>query len=151
MTPVPRKRPRNWGAAGSCDLRHELICALNQKVGGPMKHRAILAIALGAIALLAWSGATRAGERRASIATYAAPSEYAKARYYRKRRPLEITIYGRRRIGGYSYRGADVVSTYGQSPPPWLDVRQTPGGPFDSGFFFDSGMGLHGGNSPYQH
>jgi len=30
-------------------------------------------------------------------------------------------------------------------------VRQTPGGPFDSGFFFDSAIGPHGGNSPYQH
>jgi hypothetical protein len=29
--------------------------------------------------------------------------------------------------------------------------RQTPAGPFDHGFFFDSGMGLHGGYSPYQH
>ena len=29
--------------------------------------------------------------------------------------------------------------------------RQTPSGPFDHGFFFDSGMGLHGGDSPYQH
>lgn len=27
--------------------------------------------------------------------------------------------------------------------------RQTPGGPFDSGFFFDSGIGPNGGNSPY--
>jgi hypothetical protein len=115
-----------------------------------MKYTAMLAIALGVIELLTCSGATRAGERHAGIATYA-PSKNAIVRYYRKRRPLEVTIYGRRRIGGYTYGRADVVSTYGQSPPPWLDVRQTPGGPFDSGFFFDSGMGLHGGNSPYQH
>jgi hypothetical protein len=115
-----------------------------------MKYWATVAIALGVIAPLACSGATRAGERRTSIATYA-PSEDAKLRHYRKRRPLEVTIYGRRRIGGYSYGRADVVNTYRQSPPPWLDVRQTPGGPFDSGFFFDSGMGLHGGNSPYLH
>lgn len=27
--------------------------------------------------------------------------------------------------------------------------RQTPGGPFDSGFFFDSGIGRNGGQSPY--
>jgi hypothetical protein len=116
-----------------------------------MKYRGILAIALGAFALLAYTGATDAGERRASELTYAERSGPAKSRHYRKKYPLEVHIYGRRRIGGYSYRGAYVVSTYGQSPPPWLDVRQTPGGPFDSGFFFDSGMGLHGGNSPYQH
>src|SRR4051812_36780677 len=114
-----------------------------------MKYWATAAIALGVIAPLACSGTTRAGERT-SIATHAT-SEDAKLRHYRKRRPLEVTIYGRRRIGGYSYGRADVVNTYGRSPPPWLDVRQTPGGPFDSGFFFDSGMGLHGGNSPYQH
>jgi hypothetical protein len=115
-----------------------------------MKSTATLVIVLCTSAVLAGSGGTQAAERRAGVATYA-PSEVAKARYYRKRRPLEVTIYGRRRIGGYSFKGTDVVSTYGQSPPPWLDVRQTPGGPFDSGFFFDSGMGLHGGNSPYQH
>jgi hypothetical protein len=116
-----------------------------------MKCRTILAVALGAIALLAYPGDTRAAERHTSITPNADNSGYAKIRYYRRKRPLEVTIYGRRRIGGYSYRGADVVNTYGKSPPPWLDVRQTPGGPFDSGFFFDSGMGLHGGNSPYQH
>jgi hypothetical protein len=115
-----------------------------------MKYTAMVAIPVSVMALLAYTGAARADERRASTATYA-PSKDANARYYRKQRPLEVTIYGRRRIGGYSYGRADVVSTYGQSPPPWLDVRQTPGGPFDSGFFFDSGMGLHGGNSPYQH
>ena len=116
-----------------------------------MKYQAMLAIAVGATALFAYDGATLAAERRTSITAYADAPGYAKTRYYRKRRPLEVTIYGRRRIGGYSYRAPDVTSTYGQSPPPWLDVRQTPAGPFDSGFFFDSGMGLHGGNSPYQH
>jgi len=64
---------------------------------------------------------------------------------------LQALIQARSHFRQYSYGRADVVSTYGESPPPWLDVRQTPGGPFDSGFFFDSGMGLHGGNSPYQH
>jgi hypothetical protein len=30
--------------------------------------------------------------------------------------------------------------------------RQTEGGPFDHGFFFDSGIGSpHGGDSPYMH
>jgi hypothetical protein len=29
--------------------------------------------------------------------------------------------------------------------------RQTPGGPFDHGFFFDSAMGMRGGNAPYMH
>jgi len=51
-----------------------------------------------------------------------------------------------------------VINTYGMSRTlygstntyraPFID-RQTPSGPFDHGFFFDSGMGLHGGDSPY--
>lgn len=62
------------------------------------------------------------------------------------------------RRGGYSYTYADSVNTYGDSRSnyggasvyrdPNLD-RQTNAGPFDHGFFFDSGMGLHGGDSPY--
>jgi hypothetical protein len=116
-----------------------------------MKHKAILAIAFGAITLLACSGATDAGQRRANVETYADGSGQAKFRNYRKRRPLEVTIYARRRPGGYSYRAPDVAGTYSQSLPPYTDSRQTQGSPFDSGFFFDSGMGPHGGNSPYLH
>src|SRR5689334_5381750 len=57
------------------------------------------------------------------------------------RQPLEITVSRRRRVGGYSYAPTDVAGTYGRSPAPWMDVKQSPGGPFDSGFFFDSGIG----------
>jgi hypothetical protein len=117
-----------------------------------MTHTGILTIAAGAITLLAYTGVTHAGESRASIVTYADGSGHAKHRYYRRRRPLEVNIYGpRRRVGGYSYSAADVINTYGSSPPPWADIRQTPSGPFDSGFFFDSGMGPRGGNAPYLH
>ena len=112
----------------------------------------LLTIALGGIMLFGFSGVTHAGERRASVETHAETSENAKARYYRSKRPLELNIYApRRRVGGYSYRASDVVNTYGSSPPPWADIKQTPSGPFDSGFFFDSGIGPHGGNSPYLH
>lgn len=63
------------------------------------------------------------------------------------------------RRGGYSYSYADSVNTYGDSRSkygsasvfrdPSLD-RQTESGPFDHGFFFDSGLGgPHGGDSPY--
>jgi hypothetical protein len=62
------------------------------------------------------------------------------------------------RRGGYSYSQADAINTYGDSRgrfgssrslrDPNLD-RQTNFGPFDHGFFFSSGMGLHGGDSPY--
>jgi hypothetical protein len=60
--------------------------------------------------------------------------------------------------GGYSYSYTDSINTYGNSRSnnggadvyrdPNLD-RQTNAGPFDHGFFFDSGMGSHGGDSPY--
>lgn len=63
----------------------------------------------------------------------------------------------RRRVGGYSYSASDVINTTGGKT--WLGgfnvfgdsprYSQSPGGPFDSGFFFDSAIGPHGGNSPY--
>jgi len=66
----------------------------------------------------------------------------------------------RRRRGGYSYSYGDSINTYGDSRTkyggasayrdPRLD-RQSPAGPFDHGFFFDSGIGLNGGESPYMH
>lgn len=75
---------------------------------------------------------------------------------YRKRRPQVRSF--RRRAGGYSYEPQDTINTYGDSRTlfggtnsyrdPALD-RQTIGGPFDHGWFFDSGTGLNGGNSPY--
>lgn len=62
------------------------------------------------------------------------------------------------RRGGYSYSAADSVNTYGDSRSnfggassyrdPFLD-RQSSSGPFDHGFFFDSGISPRGGNSPY--
>jgi hypothetical protein len=62
------------------------------------------------------------------------------------------------RRGGYSYSYPDSINTYGDSRSnfggasvyrdPSLD-KQTRSGPFDHGFFFDSGMGSHGGDSPY--
>ena len=61
--------------------------------------------------------------------------------------------------GGYSYTTADTINTYGNSRTKYgssdvyRDTRldsQTAGGPFDHGFFFNSGMGRNGGESPYQ-
>ena len=62
------------------------------------------------------------------------------------------------RRGGYSYNYSDSINTYGDSRSifggasslrdPMLD-RQTNAGPFDHGFFFDSGIGPRGGDSPY--
>jgi hypothetical protein len=65
---------------------------------------------------------------------------------------------GAKARGGYSYSVEDTINTYGDSRTkyggatslrdPMLD-RQTNSGPFDHGFFFDSGMAPRGGDSPY--
>ena len=66
------------------------------------------------------------------------------------------------RRGGYSYNQAQSINTYGDSRgkygaadslrDPNID-RQTNSGPFDHGFFFESGIGpgQHGGNAPFLH
>jgi hypothetical protein len=64
----------------------------------------------------------------------------------------------KQRRGGYSYDQAEVINTYGDSRgrygvnnslrDPQLG-RQTEGGPFDNGFFFDSGVNRNGGEAPY--
>lgn len=65
------------------------------------------------------------------------------------------------RRGGYSYDYADSINTYGDSRSkygsasvyrdPNLD-KQTQAGPFDHGYFYNSGIGSsHGGDSPYMH
>ena len=55
-----------------------------------------------------------------------------------------------RGLGGYSYTPSDVAASgIATEPAPYQGVRQSQGGPFDSGFFFDSGIGPHGGNAPY--
>jgi hypothetical protein len=57
--------------------------------------------------------------------------------------------------GGYSsYVDPDVINTYAGARnlsvfnDPWAQ-RQSQGGPFDSGFFFDSGIGPPWNDSPY--
>ena len=50
-----------------------------------------------------------------------------------------------RRVGFYSYSYRDVMGRYRD---PYLD-RQTQAGPFDYGFFFNSGITPRGGDSPY--
>lgn len=111
-----------------------------------------LLILVGCLGIAAIAGPVAAEEvRSARVVTTA---EAAKVRAYRKRRPpLEIDIYAQRRRGGYSYRVPDITSSYNRrNPPPYMHVRQTPSGPFDSGFWFDSACcGLNGGDAPYPH
>ncbi|MEO1542518.1 MAG: hypothetical protein AAFR75_00630 [Pseudomonadota bacterium] len=71
----------------------------------------------------------------------------------------QVRGYVQRR-GGYSYKKGDTINTYGDSRTKYgstntfrdLDSdNQTLAGPFDHGFFFDSGVSPHGGDAPYMH
>lgn len=92
---------------------------------------------LGAIALAAAAIGTGAGSDPAMAQQASKPKKGIKG-----------TIGYRR---AYSYSKQDVVGAennkrfYDQSL-----TRQTPGGPFDSGFFFDSAVTRGGGEAPYQ-
>ena len=118
---------------------------------------ALLAVALGAIALTGFAGAGVAAERGAKATTRVEGSlQPAKSRTYAKRKMRVGGYMGRR--GGYSYAAEDVVNTYGQTRALFGSInsyrdryvdRQTSSGPFDHGFFFDSGIAPRGGDSPY--
>ena len=125
--------------------------------------KALLVLALGAVAVIGFGAVGEAGESRARkkpVAVAAAETgEHPKSAYYHRRARVYGYV-GRRRIGGYSYSAEDVVNTYGMSRSrygsinsyrdPFVD-RQTSSGPFDHGFFFDFGIGPRGGDSPYLH
>lgn len=125
-----------------------------------MTSKLLTALAAGALALFVFAapgeaaeGTTRTVERSAEMTQTAARSKYRTSR----RKATRVYGYTKRRVGGYSYDASDVTNTYGQTRSifgstnvfrdPMLD-RQTRSGPFDHDFFFDSGMGLRGGNSP---
>jgi len=120
--------------------------------------KAALALALGTLALMSFTTVGEAAERRAKlVATAQASFQPTKARYSR-RYAGPVRAYRGRRVGFYSYSYRDVINTYGMSRARWGSINsyrdpfvdmQTPNGPFDHGFFFDSGMLPRGGNAPY--
>jgi hypothetical protein len=65
----------------------------------------------------------------------------------------QVKGYAIRRRGGYSYGYADSISTNAERLAYRFHILnpQSPAGPFDSGFFFDSAMGYRGGQAPYMH
>lgn len=116
-----------------------------------------LAVVLSLIAAAALTASANAQSQRSSrseVDSSMVPSSSSE----RRGKPQVRGVVARR--GGYSYSPEDVINTYGDSRSnyggasnyrdPMLD-RQTNFGPFDHGFFFDSGIGARGGNSPYQH
>lgn len=117
--------------------------------------RAVLVAALAAAVTLAFSApSSEAGQRRATAAA-ADGAAHPQSRAYRGG-PRVKGFVARR--GGYSYTAPDTINTYGDARSkyggassyrdPFLD-RQTNAGPFDHGFFFDSGIAPRGGDSPY--
>lgn len=92
----------------------------------------------------------------AGMSVSASADSSSRSKYSRSGKP-QVRGYVERR-GGYSYSPEDSINTYGDSRgrygaansfrDPMAD-RQTNFGPFDNGFFFDSGIQPRGGNSPY--
>jgi hypothetical protein len=115
----------------------------------------LAASALSALALAA-APAVVAQDRKAAPPPSAGAGAHPSSVYYR--RAPQVRGFVQRR-GGYSYSASDVANTAGDSRVqfgstnshrnPYLD-RQSRSGPFDHGFFWDSGVSPRGGNSPYQ-
>jgi hypothetical protein len=117
--------------------------------------KAVLGMVLGAALILTAVPPTTAEAGFSGYSKYRTGGGYYGMRT--KRRGPQVRGYTARR-GGYSYDPEDTINTYGNSRSVygstnsyrnyWID-RQTMSGPFDHGFFFDSGIEPNGGNSPY--
>jgi len=64
-----------------------------------------------------------------------------------QKRPLRVPVYKKSYRGGYSVRRSDTYDTR-RFVDPTL-TRQSQGGPFDNGFFFETPRGPYGGTTPY--
>lgn len=73
----------------------------------------------------------------------AAQKHSAKANY----KPLKGVIYGKRRIGGYSYTYADVIDTRRFYDPTYGGPNS--GGAIDHDFFWPRPTPPQGGDTPY--
>lgn len=94
------------------------------------------------------SSPAAAGERRArAVEEGPQLSEHPKSNVYRRRAP-QVRGYVQRR-GGYSYSYIDGAIDYRDTSilRDYQNQRRQ-GGPFDSGFFFDSGINRYN-DSPY--
>lgn len=110
-------------------------------------------------ALIATVTPADAGSRYYRDGTAVGIKDVKSKRHYRHRRGKRGTrVYGWRNGGGYSYNYFDIINTYGDTRNKYGGSwsfrgpgyeRQSQGGPFDSGFFFDSGIDPRGGDSPY--
>jgi hypothetical protein len=115
-----------------------------------MRNTGILA-AVAACAMVTCTDLPAAGDLLESKA-YADGTRYTKGK-----RATRVRGY-LQRGGFYSYTDADAADstawqrslfTSSSTFRTPLSERQSPGGPFDSGFFFDSGVGPRFNDSPY--
>ncbi len=122
-----------------------------------MRYKGILAVC-GALALLAFSGSPMVGQSSTAVAD-GGKSRVKATKMVRSKMKRGTRVRGFLLRGGYySYIDPDVINTYGGTGTLYrstssfrdpLAERQSQGGPFDSGFFFDSGIGPRFNDSPY--
>lgn len=105
-----------------------------------MKRLAVIAALAGLSSVLVSASPADAGGRRyRTVEQGPQLSEHPNARYYRGQGP-QVRGYVKRR-GGYSYNYSDsVVEFRDLSILRDYQNSRSQGGPFDSGFFFDSGI-----------
>lgn len=113
-----------------------------------MKRIALALLATGILSTGMVAGEASAGERRTRTVEQGPQfNEHPNSKYYRGLGP-QVRGYVKRR-GGYSYTYNDGVIDYRDTSI--LRDHQTTrrqGGPFDNGFFFDSGISRYN-DSPY--
>ena len=117
----------------------------------------LAAVAATLVGTVAMPLTASAGARKEPVKVYVDQGlEHPASGYYRRKGPQVRGFLARR--GGYSYSSADTINTYGDARTRYganssyrdqMIDRQTTSGPFDHGFFFDSGIAPRGGNSPY--
>lgn len=113
-----------------------------------MKRIGLTAFAVGILAVASLNGEAAAGERKARVVEQGPQlNEHPNSKYYRGQGP-QVRGFVKRR-GGYSYSYSDSVTDYRDTSI--LRDTQTArrqGGPFDNGFFLNSGTSRYN-NSPY--
>jgi hypothetical protein len=120
-----------------------------------MRYSGILA-AVAACTMVALTGLPATGDLWASKA-YADGTRATKYTKYKGKRAVRVRGF-LQRGGYYSYVDEDAANSYAWTRSLFisssvfrtpLSQQQSPGGPFDSGFFFDSGIGPRFNDSPY--
>lgn len=123
-----------------------------------MRRYAMLSVLAGAAALTLFGASADAGGKKAarSVVETQEGRDVRTSRAYR--RAPQVRGFVQRR-GGYSYAASDSINTYGDTQSRYSNYslfrngqfgRQSSSGPFDSDFFFDSGVSPRGGNAPFQ-